>query len=118
MPILGKLAIAAALEFCAWGVAGRDLEPRAYVITPLNSNAITLTYSYYTGGLQFDGAVPITGATAQLKCSGLDLSLFAEFSWALSKTTTARTTTTAETIRTFLWLGSIPGLAGRNEDRK
>jgi hypothetical protein len=33
---------------------------------PLNSNAITLTYSYYTGGLQFDGAVPITGATAQL----------------------------------------------------
>ena len=30
------------------------------------SNAITLTYSYYTGGLQFDGAVPITGATAQI----------------------------------------------------
>ena len=26
----------------------------------------TLTYSYYTGGLQFDGAVPITGATAQI----------------------------------------------------
>jgi hypothetical protein len=66
MPILGKLAIAAALEFCALGVAGQDLAPRAYVITPLNSNAITLTYSYYTGGLQFDGAVPITGATAQL----------------------------------------------------
>jgi hypothetical protein len=57
MPILGKLAIAAALEFCAWGVAGRDLAPRAYVITPLNSNAITLTYSYYTGGLQCDGAL-------------------------------------------------------------
>jgi hypothetical protein len=57
MPILGKLAIAAALEFCAWGVARRDLAPRAYVITPLNSNAITLTYSYYTGGLQCDGAL-------------------------------------------------------------
>jgi Putative MetA-pathway of phenol degradation len=69
MPILGKLAIAAALEFCAWGVAGRDLAPRVYVITPLNSNAITLTYSYYTGGLQFDGAVPITGATARLSVS-------------------------------------------------
>jgi hypothetical protein len=66
MPIVGELAIAAALEFCAWGVAGQDLAPLAYVITPLNSNAITLTYSYYTGGLQFDGAVPITGATAQL----------------------------------------------------
>jgi hypothetical protein len=66
MPTLGKLAIAAALELCALGVAGQDLAPRAYVITPLNSNAITLTYSYYTGGLQFDGAVPITDATAQL----------------------------------------------------
>jgi hypothetical protein len=67
MRILGKLAIAAALVFCVLGIAkGQDLAPRAYVITPLNSNAITLTYSYYTGGLQFDGAVPITGATAQL----------------------------------------------------
>jgi hypothetical protein len=34
------------------------------VITPLHANAIALTYSYYTGGLQFDGALPITGATA------------------------------------------------------
>jgi len=66
MLILGKLAIAAALGFCALGMAGQDLAPRAYVITPLHSNAITLTYSYYTGGLQFDGAVPITGATAQI----------------------------------------------------
>jgi hypothetical protein len=84
MPILGKLAIAAALRFCALGVAGQDLAPLAYVITPLNSNAITLTYSYYTGGLQFDGAVPITGATAQLSV-GLHLLLLAEFLWALSK---------------------------------
>ena len=68
MQILGTLAIAAALALCALvGVAqGQDLAPRAYVITPLHSNAITLTYSYYTGGLQFDGAVPITGATAQI----------------------------------------------------
>ena len=27
-------------------------------------NAVTLTYSYYTGNLLFDGTVPITGATA------------------------------------------------------
>ena len=32
----------------------------------LPSNAVTLTYAYYTGGLQFDGAVPITGATANI----------------------------------------------------
>src|SRR5271167_10738 len=67
MPFLGKLAKVAALVFCALGVArGQDLAPRAYVITPLHSNAITLTFSYYTGGLEFDGAVPITGATANI----------------------------------------------------
>jgi hypothetical protein len=64
MPILGKLAIAAALEFCAWGVAGRDLAPRAYVITPLNLNATTLTYLYYTVGLQFAVAATQTDRSA------------------------------------------------------
>jgi hypothetical protein len=85
MPILGKLAIAAALEFCALGVAAQDLAPRAYVITPLHSNAVTLTYSYYTGGLQFDGAVPITGATAQISAPVLtyyySLSFFGHLSY-------------------------------------
>jgi hypothetical protein len=41
----------------------QDLSPRAYVITPLHSNAITLTYSFYNGSLQFNGAAPITNAT-------------------------------------------------------
>jgi hypothetical protein len=36
------------------------------VITPVHWNLITLTYAYYTGGIQFDGAVPITGATANI----------------------------------------------------
>src|SRR6516162_2016356 len=40
----------------------QDLAPRAYLITPLHSNAINLTYSLYHGGLDFNG-VPITGAT-------------------------------------------------------
>ena len=67
MPILRRLVIVAAL--ITWNCAaayGQDLAPRAYVITPLHSNAVTLTYTYYTGGLQFDGAVPITGATANI----------------------------------------------------
>ncbi len=67
MPALGKLAIAAAFELCALGIAcGQDLAPRAYVITPLSWNSVTLTYIYNTGSLQFDGAVPITGATANI----------------------------------------------------
>ena len=44
-------------------LAAQDLAPRAYLITPLHSNAITLTWSFYDGGLNFNGAVPITGAT-------------------------------------------------------
>src|SRR5258708_12555838 len=48
---------------------GQDLAPRAYVITPLHSNAINLTYSYFDGGIIFDGTVPITGATARVNVS-------------------------------------------------
>jgi hypothetical protein len=62
-----KFAFAAALVFCGWGDAwGQDLAPRAYVITPLHSNAIILTYSYFSGSVLFDGAVPITGAVAHI----------------------------------------------------
>lgn len=41
----------------------QDLAPRAYLITPLHSNAINLTYSFYNGGVDFNGVVPIKGAT-------------------------------------------------------
>jgi len=44
---------------CCWA---QDLALRAYLITPLHSNAINLTYSLYNGGLEFNGVVPITGA--------------------------------------------------------
>jgi hypothetical protein len=41
----------------------QDLTPRAYLITPLHSNAVILTYSYFNGSLLFNGAVPVSGAT-------------------------------------------------------
>ena len=41
----------------------QDLAPRAYLITPIHSNAVTLTWSWYTGGLDFNNVVPITNAT-------------------------------------------------------
>jgi hypothetical protein len=41
----------------------QDLSPRAYVITPLHSNAIIVTWSFYDGSVLFDGSVPVTGAT-------------------------------------------------------
>lgn len=55
------------MALCPLGAAkAQDLAPRAYVITPTNSNAIILTYSHFNGSLEFDGAVPITGATATI----------------------------------------------------
>jgi hypothetical protein len=42
----------------------QDLTPRAYVITPTNTNLIVVTWSFYDGGLNLNGTVPVTGATA------------------------------------------------------
>jgi len=50
---------------CSWHnwVIAQDLAPRAYLITPLHSSAVNLTWSFYTGGLNLNGTIPITGAT-------------------------------------------------------
>src|SRR5215831_11419499 len=41
----------------------QDLAPRAYVITPLHSNAVILTWSFNDGDILFEGATPITDAS-------------------------------------------------------
>lgn len=56
----------AALISPLYSLNAQDLAPRAYVITPLRSNAATFTYTFNSGSLLFDGAVPITGATARI----------------------------------------------------
>lgn len=48
---------------CA-SVAGQDLAPRSYVITPIHSNAAVLTYSYFNGNIDLQGATPIEDAKA------------------------------------------------------
>jgi hypothetical protein len=40
----------------------QDLAPRAYVISPMHSNAITISWAFYDGGLDFNGTVPIANA--------------------------------------------------------
>src|SRR5215831_1614536 len=47
----------------------QDLAPRAYVITPIHSNAVVITYSFFDGDLVFDNSVPVTGATAKANVS-------------------------------------------------
>ena len=46
--------------------SGQDLAPRAYIITPIHSNAVVFAYSYTGGDLIFDNSVPVTGATAKI----------------------------------------------------
>lgn len=47
-------------------MSAQDLAPRAYLVTPVHSNAVTLAYSFFDGDLIFDNSVPITGATARV----------------------------------------------------
>jgi len=52
----------------------QDLAPRAYLITPLHSNALNVSYSFFDGNIDFPGSVPITGATATVHVSTLTFS--------------------------------------------
>lgn len=60
-----RFVIAAALCLCRIVIA-QDLAPRAYVITPMHSNAVVVTYSFFNGNLDFQGGIPITDATAKV----------------------------------------------------
>ncbi len=51
----------------------QDLAPRAYLITPVHSNAINLTYSYFSGGLNLNGVVPVSNATATYSVPNISL---------------------------------------------
>ncbi len=50
-------------------LSAQDLAPRAYVITPLHSNAVTLTWSFYDGSIDYNGVLPATGATGTYSVS-------------------------------------------------
>jgi hypothetical protein len=63
------------LSFVVFAASGwaQDLAPRAYIITPIHTNAVTLSYSFSTGNLILDGSLPITGATATINTPILSL---------------------------------------------
>lgn len=61
---LGKIAFWTVIAGCTLQLArAQDLAPRAYVITPLHANAVTLSYAFFNGDVLFNGVAPITGAT-------------------------------------------------------
>jgi len=60
-----------------WGatptVRAQDLAPRAYVVTPVHSNAVNLGYTFNDGPLFFQGTVPITDASAEMSVPAVTL---------------------------------------------
>jgi hypothetical protein len=57
------LALASLLTlFSQLTVRAQDLAPRAYLITPFHSNAVTLTWSFYDGSIDFNGTLPSSDA--------------------------------------------------------
>ena len=64
MRLFSKLRVSVAITLASLSVlSAQDLAPRAYVITPLHANAITLTWAYYDGNINYNGALPVSGAT-------------------------------------------------------
>lgn len=48
------------------GLRAQSLAPRAYIITPVDSNALTISESYSNGGIELNNTVPITGANGSI----------------------------------------------------
>jgi hypothetical protein len=46
-------------------LSAQDLAPRAYLITPVRSNAVNITESFYDGSINFNGALPVSDATGR-----------------------------------------------------
>jgi hypothetical protein len=70
---LGAAASILALAGASPSVLAQDLSPRAYLITPLRANAITVANIFNDGELLIEGAVPVTGATGRLNMPNLTI---------------------------------------------
>jgi hypothetical protein len=53
--------------------SAQDLAPRAYVISPLNANTVTLTWSFYDGSINYNGALPVSDATGTYQVPSVTL---------------------------------------------
>jgi hypothetical protein len=57
------LSLLVSLVWATVQLSAQDLAPRAYVITAVHTNAVTITWAFYDGGVNFNGTVPIANAT-------------------------------------------------------
>ena len=65
-----KLVLSAVLAmYPLQALHAQDLAPRAYVITPIHSNAITLTHSFSDGDVFLNNAIPVPDASGTVHVS-------------------------------------------------
>jgi hypothetical protein len=64
--LLKRIAVLMIGGCLAASLSAQDLAPRAYVITPVHSNAVNISYSFFDGALNFGGVVPITNSSARV----------------------------------------------------
>ena len=57
-PGLKLVSLMAVVAYSVHGLIAQDLSPRAYLITPVRSNAVTVAWSFYDGSIDFNGAIP------------------------------------------------------------
>lgn len=69
MGLTPKLLLCGLVALVGLPLSAQDLSPRAYVVTPVGFNAITLTWSYFNGGVNLNGTIPVTGATGTFSVS-------------------------------------------------
>ena len=65
-PHLRACALSLVLLLATTLLQAQTLAPRAYVITPVDSNAFTLTTNLYRGDILFDNSVPIENASGSI----------------------------------------------------
>ena len=70
MPAVFKFVLLAVIA--AQSLHAQDLAPRAYIITPVHWNAVTLTYSFSDGGVSTNNTIPVTDATGILHVPSLN----------------------------------------------
>jgi hypothetical protein len=63
MQLRSVLVLSSLVALFSARIHAQDLSPRAYVITPIHTNAVLFTWSFFDGGVNFNGSVPISGAT-------------------------------------------------------
>jgi hypothetical protein len=70
--ILLRSAGALLSVFVSVGICqAQDLRPRAYLITPIHWNAVTLSYAFNDGSIFFGSALPITNASGRYSVPAL-----------------------------------------------